>query len=246
MASSEAAGRAQALIEQFAKASGWLNRSELRDLECCAEVGKDVLRAGIRSLVAVADGSPMMRSTSADGTTIDAKKQQKCQMPMSDQEFSRSGRETHEYLIMNGFYRYVDHSGAVHTRAHVDEPTPLMVGKTAEHIWEACRHSFCSLREAGHLGPALEHYCFDSAVHSALTTLFVAWHKVCAKQRHNEDSGNEDGNLNDDGDASAVTFQDHAVVLAVVVEVLIILITYYKGSGSSGNNSSSSGSISNI
>ena len=82
-------------------------------------------------------------------------------------------------------------------------------------------------------------------MHSALTTLFVAWHKVCAKQRH-EGSGNEDGNLNDGDDASAVTFQDHAVVLAVVVEVLIILITYYKGSGSSGNNSSSSGSISNI
>ena len=119
MSSSEAAGRAQAFIDNFANASGWLNRSELRDLECCAEVGKDVLRAGIRSLVAVADGSPMMRSTSADGTTIDAKEQQKFQMPMPDQEFSRSGREAHEHLIMNGFYRYVDHAGAVHTRAHV-------------------------------------------------------------------------------------------------------------------------------
>lgn len=175
-------------IEGFAKASGYLSPAQIQEIDRYAEVGKEVLMQSIKDLVSEAGGSPMMRSSSADGTQVQTRRRDSFMLP-SGESFQRSGRETTEMLIINGFFRWIDHTGEVRTRAHLDEPTPLNWGKTADHIFDVCLGSFTSLRELGHKGLAVEHCCFDSAVHTALVDRFFAWHQVCATQRSLLDEG---------------------------------------------------------
>ncbi|CAE8697185.1 unnamed protein product [Polarella glacialis] len=84
---------------------------------------------------------------------------------------------------MNSFYRYVDHKGDTITRALIEEPTPWNWGKCASNQFEMCNKIFVTLRQAGHQGTAIEHYCFDRAVHTAMTKLFFASHQISAKHR---------------------------------------------------------------
>jgi hypothetical protein len=179
---SPAASDVKALIECLSKAGGYLQPSQIRDIERCTEVGKTVIGLAIKDLVAQAAGSPIIRSSSADGTPVQTARAQTYTLP-SGSKFQRSGRETSEVLLMNSFYRYVDHNGDTITKALIEEPTPLNWGKCASNQFETCNKIFVTLRQAGHIGIAIEHYCFDRAVHSAMTKFFFACHQISGRQR---------------------------------------------------------------
>ena len=176
-----AAQEVKDMIERLSKASGQLSKSEIRDIERCAEVGKRVLDSGIQALVNEAAGSPMLRTSSADGTPVQCHRTATYKLP-SGAKFQRSGKETSELLLFNSFYRFIDYTGKTMTKALVEEPTPLNWGKRAENIFDVCRRRFMSLRECGHRGIAVEHFCFDRAAHSALAKLVGKWAKVTSQR----------------------------------------------------------------
>ena len=61
-------------VRRLAKASGVLNRSDIRSLHQAAAVGQDVCRMSVSSLVAAAQGGPMLRVVQSDGTPVNVKK----------------------------------------------------------------------------------------------------------------------------------------------------------------------------
>ena len=60
------------------------------------------------------------------------------------------------------------------------EPTRLTHGKTVHAILSAARQNWLSLRELGHAGIALEHYCWDRLSIGALERETRAWHDAQA------------------------------------------------------------------
>ena len=94
---SPAASEVKAHIESLSKAGGWLKPSQIADIERCTEVGKTIIGISVRDLVAHAAGSPIIRSSSADGTPVQTARTQIYTLP-SGSKFQRSGRETSELL----------------------------------------------------------------------------------------------------------------------------------------------------
>ena len=56
------------------------------------------------------------------------------------------------------------------------EPVPMTEGKTAIAEFEIIKRDSITLREAGHLGPAVEHYAWGHAKYGALVRFAKAWH----------------------------------------------------------------------
>ena len=182
MKSSSAAGPAEgvdatpmavARIRQFAKASGLIEWSEQRALNKVVEVAKGVMDGSIRRFASEVDGRPCSRSTASDGTplTVSHRVAQELQHGCI---IRRSGNACHEFQVGISVYKCLD--PAVTPRMALREPMPMVHGKTAAAEWSICEAFSQSLRQAGHLGPAVEHYCWDRAKYSALARLAKAWH----------------------------------------------------------------------
>ena len=78
------------------------------------------------------------------------------------------GKETHEFLVSNTFGRFSNVLGQVTTRVALTHPQPLVHGKTAAAIVGALLGQWRTLRQLGHLGFALEVYCFDRCSFDAI------------------------------------------------------------------------------
>ena len=63
-----------------------------------------------------------------------------------------------------------------HTKVLLSEPTPLTHGKTADAQITASRANWYTLRQLGHCGCAVEHYCWDRASIEALDRETRKWH----------------------------------------------------------------------
>ena len=164
-------------IKSCATASHALSRAEQHELGKVAEVGKRVLATAAQQLVLDADGTPMLRSTSFDGTPITTRLQIHRQRD-NGKRICRSGHESHEFLIMLEFYRYVDHTGECHTRAVVRDPLSLKYGKTAPAIFSCVKWHMRTLRQLNHTGIAIEHYTMDRCGFSAFHKLLYQWHQT--------------------------------------------------------------------
>ena len=57
-------------VQSLAHASGALGRSEMRAIQRCVDIGKEVLGSSATELIQKVNGSPMLSSKSADGTPI--------------------------------------------------------------------------------------------------------------------------------------------------------------------------------
>ena len=169
-----------AYIATLSRASGALSPNEANAIQKVAEVGKEVLGSAFQDLVIIVAGSPVLTSKSADGTPITVVKRVDATMP-GGKKIRRTGRECHEFLVKNQFGRALMPDGKTLTRVMLQDPLPLTHGKTSSAMFEACKKDWKSLRECGHIGCAVEHYCFDRCGFSSSERLWRQWHALRAK-----------------------------------------------------------------
>ena len=139
------------------------------------EVVKETLLRAARDLIEDAGGRPVLTSKSCDGTPITVAHRSTLVQP-GGKRVKRSGRQGQEFLVANQFLR-LDMGGAgMKTKVLLAEPTPLQHGKAVPAILLACRQHWRRLRDLGHLGCAIEHYCWDRMGIIALETQTRQWH----------------------------------------------------------------------
>jgi hypothetical protein len=167
-------------IESVCHASGALSKAQMLQVDCVAEIAKHVLLIAVQELIQESSGGALLSSKSADGTPISVRLQHRLTLP-SSRSFTRSGRECVEYLLMNQFFRGRFPSGAV-TRVLLQDPVKLCYGKGADAIFQSCLQNWKSLRQLGHSGISIEHYCYDRCGIDAHERLWRQWHamKACS------------------------------------------------------------------
>ena len=78
-------------------------------------------------------------------------------------------------MVKNQFLRTLMPGRAV-ARVLLRAPQLLSNGKSARAIFETCKKHWRSLREMGHAGCAVEHYCYDRCGLIAHERLWRQWH----------------------------------------------------------------------
>ena len=137
------------------------------------EVAKEVLARGVYRFAYQADQHPCSRTTQSDGTPITVTDRIREELG-SGTVFMRRGRACHEFQVGCSYYRCAKLD--VRPRILLREPVPMTAGKSAMSEWAILQRDSVSLRQAGHLGPAVEHYCWDRAKFSALTRIAKCFH----------------------------------------------------------------------
>ena len=171
-----AVSSAVAQISRMAKPSTCIEKNHEWELEVACEAAKEVLRRRADELVRQADRGPVLSSRSCDGTPIVVTSRTKQKLD-SGESVSSSGFAGREFLVSNQFFRVEETGGSFATAVTISEPVALAHGKSANAILEASRKDWRSLRQMGHFGPAVEHYCWDRAGLTTLERLSRQWHK---------------------------------------------------------------------
>ena len=168
---------AQEVIGRLGQTSKSLTDPERKlELALGCEAAKETLLRSARDLVAQAGGKPMLASKSCDGTPIMTMHRVAHQQPHG-KKIRTAGRQCSEFLVANQFLRTRASFGAGwDTKVIIAEATPLSHGKTVPCILSASRQHWHSLRQLGHWGCAVEHYCFDRAGITALDRETRRWH----------------------------------------------------------------------
>ena len=164
-------------IHDLCKASSSVDGKNVLEIQKVCEISKHVLACKFNELIAEADGAPMLSSKSADGTPLSTVVRSVGTLP-SGKSFSRTGKETHEYLVKNQFARVILPNGAVRSAVLLQDPIKLAHGKTCIAIFEACRKDWKSLRQLGHRGLVIEHYGYDRLGIEATERLWFAAFRV--------------------------------------------------------------------
>ena len=162
-------------LEGLSRTTGSLSTARIRDLNQAAEIGKQVLEESAAKVVKSFSGAPLLTSKSADGTPCKTMEKHKYTTP-SGKVFWRVGRAGHEFLLKNQFIRGSRPAG-VASQVVLQDPVPLLHGKTAGAIFAACSQHWRSLRQLGHHGIAIEHYCYDRCGLEAQERMWRVWHE---------------------------------------------------------------------
>jgi hypothetical protein len=147
-------------ITLCAKAGHGLSRSEAHLSDKVCEVAKEVCRQSTARLVASCRHEPCLQSCACDGTPIQVSLQMQQHLP-SGRLITRGGKASYEFLVASQFTRWVDAAGEAKTSFVARDPLPLTNGKATAQLVEAATSQWQSLRQHGHLGPIIQHYCWD-------------------------------------------------------------------------------------
>ena len=140
------------------------------------EVVKETLLRAAQNLVQDSAGRPMVTSKSCDGTPITVSRTQAVTQP-GGKRVRWTGKCGVEFLVANQFLRSdIGAAGAMKTAVLLAEPTHLEHCKNVPAILLACRQHWRRLRDLGHLGCAIEHYCWDRLGIKALEAQTRQWH----------------------------------------------------------------------
>ena len=169
-------------VKALSKGTGFLHQHDIDRVNKTAEVSKAVLETAARILVWTAEGDPILRSSSADGTPLRVKKSVKVKLPTDGSTRIRSGKGTSEVMVMNSFYRTIAWDGTVSTKVLLRDPVPVK-DKRVDTAFCKLVECWPSLRSWAHEGICIEHYTFDRAMHDSAWHLFEQWHKMKAQER---------------------------------------------------------------
>ena len=162
-------------MKQWAKASASFSGQEGIKIQSTAIFLFRYLKGRVAQLVAECPEQPMLYCYSSDGTPL--RTHVRVPLQVGPLKMRREGKQTKEFLAQVAFLRVIDAAGAQLSQALFAPPLPLVHSKTAEAIF-ACGQQFqTSLRSYGHLGIAVQWYCFDRAGYSALSRLFKQQHR---------------------------------------------------------------------
>ena len=161
-------------VTRLSKATGRLEKADQRLLRSVAEAAKAMLSTVAQDLVANASGAPLLCSKQADGTPMKTVFRHRHQVTALT-AVTRSGKAGHDFMMQNQFIRWLSPSGPV-TCVLLKEALPMPFGKTAHAQFGACESGWKSLRQLGHRGIAIEHYCWDRCGIDANERLWRQWH----------------------------------------------------------------------
>ena len=175
---------------RFAQTAARSSVADVRAKARLCEVCKHVMEMEVRQLVVDAGNRPMLMHYSADGTPLSTKVRTQRQVS-ENLTVMREGRSQSELLVQHANFRTIDHAGNAVTRVMLRDPLPLAHGKGAWAIFACGAEWATSLRQRGHRGIAVQHYCFDRAGYSASQRMFRPHQVVVAPplQRHRAQEG---------------------------------------------------------
>jgi len=164
-------------IKYLAKASRALTRVEDREAHALSEIGKQTCREAARELIQRADHGTCMQFASADGTPIQVS-DNVTQSLGPGRVIRRFGKSSYEFLCAAHFTRWRKAEGGYEDALTVRDPMPLTNGKKASQITAATRSQWQTLRQAGHLGGAVQGYVYDRCCLSAISDQVLQWHEL--------------------------------------------------------------------
>ena len=88
------------------------------------------------------------------------------------------GKAAHEFLVAAEVTRVTEPTGKFSTHVSIRDPLPLTSGTAVDRITEACRSQWKTLRQHGHLGGAVQGYCFDRKGLSAIRRRIFQYHSL--------------------------------------------------------------------
>ena len=100
----------------------------------------------------------------------------------SEASLRRRQKETSEFLVERSFYITLGAGGEPAATAVVCMPRSLSTGTTAWHCYNCSTHAHRLLKEMGHQGISIAHYCYDRAKFSAIFSLQQARHNMWASE----------------------------------------------------------------
>ena len=162
------------LVRRLAKPSSAHNSTDRDKTHQLAVFLYQYLQNDLKAFVREAGNRPMLVYYSCDGTPVRVQVNTRAQV--GDLKFQRSGKKSTEFLAQIGFARYAESDTMVQSRCSFAPPVPLAEGKSAEAHYEVGREFAVSLRQQGHRGIAVHHYCFDRAIQSAMSRMFRQSH----------------------------------------------------------------------
>lgn len=153
-------------------------------LESC----KAMLSSQAARFIVEAGNRPLLLSYSNDGTPCKSRHKVEGKDPAKpEKSFTRSGFKTPEVLVQQVFLRRLDPAGGCTSKCLMREPLALTEGKSGAAIF-AVSQAWCPLlRDQGHSGICIGHYCFDGALCSYLSRLFRARHMKASVERSGAD-----------------------------------------------------------
>lgn len=171
-------GVMEAQIESLVRASGALTSAEVRDVCRACEIGKAVLSTSLRGLASMDGGGPFLSVKMADGTPINVSKKVVTTLPGGNRKISRTGRETHEYLVKCQFGRRMHPNGSHITRCAIQDAVPLSEGKSVAAQFQVCTRDWVTARDLGFRGVCTDVYVFDRFALVTWEKLWKRWHKL--------------------------------------------------------------------
>ena len=134
----------------------------------------DSLNRDASHFIADAGVRPVLAYFSCDGTPIRTHIRTKAQVGCLS--IRREGKHTKEYLAQVCFLRYAESAARTRSKCIFAPPLPLSEGKSAAAQFQAGLEVFVHLRQRGHAGIAVQQYCFDRAIESAMSRMFRQYH----------------------------------------------------------------------
>ena len=163
------------LIRRFAGVSQVLDKADMAEVHRLCESCKAFFHRKVRDLVANFRTEPVLLSYSSDGMPLTVK--HTITKGVAGAKVRRSGGSMHEFLIQRAFLQAASGDRAIIFR----DPVQL-VSKSADSSFSAAMEFLPTLRELGHRGLAVHHYCWDRAVYSPLERRVKQLHMHVAKQ----------------------------------------------------------------
>ena len=162
-------------VQRLCKATGSLSPADARQAARLCECGKKILDLSASDLVAAAAGRPILNHKTADGTPLRVSYTARLRHSGSQRSFTRSGKHGAEFMMKNQMLRCLHPSGTLNA-ARLQDPALMEYGKSAAAQFTLCERGWQSLRQMGHAGCSVEHYCWDRAGIEANDRLWRQWH----------------------------------------------------------------------
>jgi hypothetical protein len=139
------------------------------------EVIKAFLYRKAQAAIAQARGRAILFTYASDGTPLLTQKTVTAKTEAGQTVVRRGGHGV-DFLMQRAFLRTSDDKGGAVIACVIADPVPMTAGKSATHQYTAAKDFFPLVKELGHKGVCITHYCFDRAGYAPVSKLL--------KQRH--------------------------------------------------------------
>ena len=159
----------------FCSAPTTFTHSDKAQCAKICEVMKTFLYQKAQRIIAQCKGRAVLLTYASDGTPLLTQKTYTAKAE-SGQTVVRKGGHGTDFLMQRAYLRTSDDKGDPVITCILSDPVPMSEGKSATHQYTAAKDFLPLVKEIGHRGVCISHYCFDRAGFAPVSKLL--------KQRH--------------------------------------------------------------